>query len=145
MADNVDQPSDLTAAALTVLATLVLVLVAGFVVLTLAGRDTSTYTLFVAGPLVTSVVGAILSRRVHKVERIAQTVQAQTDGALTAQVEGLHEHLDAQTAQILDPATAQPGLFGPIVPSPGRPQGAIPAPRPQSTSEVPAPWETRRG
>lgn len=88
--------------ALAVLAALVLVLIAGFLLLVLAGRDTSTYTLFVAGPLVTSVIGTILSQRVTRVEQIAQTVQAQTDGQLTAKLEEIHSHLDAQTTEILD-------------------------------------------
>jgi hypothetical protein len=112
------------------LAALVLVLIGGFLLLVLAGRDTSTYTLFVAGPLVTSVIGTILSQRVSKVEQIAATVQKQTDGQLTAQLAGIHDHLDAQTTELLD--TLPAAL--PVDQAGSRPASAITAARESSAS-----------
>lgn len=108
MADADGAPSSVPPATLAILGGLVAVLVGGFLLLTLAGRDASAYTLFVSGPVVTSVVGVIISRRVHKVEQIATVVQAQTNGQLTAQVQGVHEHLDVQTGEILAGITSPP-------------------------------------
>jgi hypothetical protein len=65
---------------------LALVLVAGFLVLTLAGRGTDGYVLFVSGPLVTSIVGSLLSRRVSAVESLARDALSATASMVPAQL-----------------------------------------------------------
>lgn len=125
----------LSVAALVMLGALVLVLVGGFLVLVLAGRDTSTYTLFVAGPLVTSAVGAILSGRVARVEQIAAVVRKQTDGQLTAQLATIHAHLDEQTSEILEAVPTAPA------PAAGS-AGTIPPARTPLPSQAPT-WQPR--
>lgn len=131
-----EQPPVLSVPALAVLGALVIVLVGGFLALVLTGRDTSTYTLFVAGPLVTSVIGAILSQRVAKVESIAQTVKRQTDGQLTAQLAGIHDHLDTQTVQIVE-------AVQPVATSAPVPQSQVPAARTAQTALGPFPSARR--
>jgi hypothetical protein len=86
---------------LVILSGLFVVLVAGFLVLVLTEHDTATYSLFVAGPLVTSVVGAVVARRVRVVEGVARIVESQTNGLLSSNLAGLHDHLDAQTVELL--------------------------------------------
>ena len=55
-----------------------LVLVAGFVLLAVIGRPTDAYVLFVSGPLVTTVVGGVLARKVQAVEHVARTALSAT-------------------------------------------------------------------
>jgi hypothetical protein len=95
-------PSGLpSAAAIAVAGGLIVVLVAGFIVLSLAGRDTGTYVLFVAGPLVTSVVGAVLARQGAATKRLAETAVEQTNGKMSAEFVDVHDHLDGQTGLLL--------------------------------------------
>jgi hypothetical protein len=95
---------------LAILSGLFVVLVAGFLVLVLTEHDTATYSLFVAGPLVTSVVGAVVARRVRVVEDVARTVESQTNGLLSSNFAGMHDHLDAQTVELL--ADSEPAPSG---------------------------------
>lgn len=112
MADQPATPPLISTSSSIVLVALVLVLVGGFVSLIITGHDTNTYTLFVAGPLVTTLVGAILSRRVKVVEAVARTVQEQTNGLLTAKVAGLHTHLTEQTAELAADMDGQSSSHG---------------------------------
>jgi hypothetical protein len=114
-----DGPGSLPLSSIAVIAGLVVVLVAGFVVLILSGNEssTTTYTLFVTGPLVTGFTTVLLARRVKKVEVIAATVEHQTNGVLSAQLAAVHEHIDQQTEQLL-PAAPAPAQDAPRSPLP---------------------------
>lgn len=75
---------------------LAVTLIAGFVGLSLAGVDTSAYVLFCAGPIVSTAVGAVLSRKVAAVAGDVEQVKHQTNGIATAQNEALQAHLTEQ-------------------------------------------------
>lgn len=109
----------------------VVVLVVGFVVLGLAGKDTGAYTLFLAGPLITTIVGALLAQRVHAVEEVAKSVQAQTDGMLTDRLNEVHAHLDDQTQTLLQPKPDAPE----VKPAAGLPAQGRPASWPASAEQ----------
>lgn len=121
---------------LVLIGVLVLVLIGGFVALAIAGRDTLPYALFVGGPLVTSIVGGVLAQRVTAVERVARTVEAQTNGAMSAQFADVHDHLDQQTDTVVATvvATSAPAdSRQPAPPAPARRSAGVP--------EQPAPGE----
>ena len=90
---------------LVVLGALVIVLVAGFVVLSANGRDTTSYTLFASGPIMTGIVGALLARRQDSIAADVATVVHQTNGALQAQ-------FDAASAERQDLAAKVTGAVG---------------------------------
>jgi hypothetical protein len=69
-----------------------LLLVGGFVTLALTGRPTDLYVLFVSGPLVSALVGGLLTRKVAAVQAITEAVQEQTNGLLGARL----DHVDNQ-------------------------------------------------
>lgn len=79
----------------TVATTLTLVLVAGFVTLAWSGRDTAAYVLFVAGPLVSTVVGVVLARKVSSVAGDVVAVKHQTNQMLTSRLDSLDTQLSA--------------------------------------------------
>lgn len=70
--------------------------IGGFVVLTALGRPTTEYAVFVAGPLVTSIVAALLSRRVGTVAQAVERVERQTNGVLASQFSDVTSHLARQ-------------------------------------------------
>lgn len=111
------------------------VLVAGFVVLAALGRDTTSYLLFLGGPAVSGIVGALLSRRVTAVTSTVETRAAETRALVEDSVSDLDNHLteqddvieraaaDARVARLAvaggtDAVPGQrlpaPDLFGPI-------------------------------
>jgi hypothetical protein len=96
-------PSRETIALTTILA---VVLVAGFVVLAIAGVDTTAYVLFCAGPAVSTAVGFVLSHKVAKVAQVVSQVERQTNGMATARVDSLNDHLTAQDLTAAQVATA---------------------------------------
>lgn len=107
-------------------------IVGGFVAIVLAGRDPSGYAIFVAGPAVTGVVGAILGKRVRAVEEVARTVEAQTVGIVPAAFDVVHAHLDEQTQELLAAGSPKPvGTADPAAAdqSPGRPSQVLPEQR----------------
>jgi hypothetical protein len=116
-------PGRIGPAQLVTVAAVVLVLVSGFVVLAALGRDTTAYALFLAGPLVTSAVGWLLSTRVQRVETLAGVAVHQTNGQMSAQFAGVHDHLDGQTGAVLA------AVAGHIVPAAAGGAGNAPAGR----------------
>lgn len=99
------------AASMVLVALLAVTLIIGFVTLTVAGIDTTTFVVFAAGPLMTTIVGAVLS---HKVTAVASTVaavsgtvdkvQEQTNGLASATLIKLDSHLTAQDITAADVA-----------------------------------------
>lgn len=79
-----------------VVTVLIAVLIAGYVVLTGLGRDTTGYLLLVGGPLVTSVIGSLISRRVAAVAGAVAEVQAATAAVVEDELPALHRHLQVQ-------------------------------------------------
>lgn len=122
---------------LVLIGVLVLALIGGFVALSIAGRDTISYALFVGGPLVTTIVGGILAQRQTAVEKVARVIEQQTNGLMSDQFAGVHDHLDAQTETVVatvaavvpaapaPPAPARrPGSAGSSFPEQAPPRGA---------------------
>jgi hypothetical protein len=70
-----------------------LLLVGGFVTLALTGRPTDLYVLFVSGPLVSALVGGLLTRKVAAVQAITETVAHQTNGILTGRLDSVDNQL----------------------------------------------------
>lgn len=105
-------------------------LVAGFVTLDALGRDTSAYVLFLSGPAVTAVVGAVLGERVKHVKTTVDATREQTKALVTEQVSGLDDHLAAQdeTLTTLAGAVVQPVAATPT------PRQAVPTARPGPVS-----------
>jgi hypothetical protein len=101
---NDNSALDRTAAVLIVVLTVTLVF--GFVGLSLAGIDTTSYVLFCAGPIVSTAVGAILSRKVNAVAATVAVVEKQTNGIATAHRAQLDAHLTAQDVAAVEVATA---------------------------------------
>lgn len=83
-----------------IIATVAVALVAGFVILTLDGRDTSSYVLFLASPLVTSVVGGLLVANVKQVAAAVGSVRQE----LPIAVRAMAKHLSAQGDPPVTPA-----------------------------------------
>jgi hypothetical protein len=63
---------------LIVAAAVIAVLVAAFVFLAAIGRPTEGFVLFVSGPTVSTIVGAVLAKRVAAVESVARQALAAT-------------------------------------------------------------------
>jgi len=99
-------PLDKTTAVIGGLGALVLVL--GFVVLTAIGRDTTSYVIFVSGPLVSTLVGLVLSRKVSAVQATADEVKVATNGILGARLNSLDDQLAAASDERTAIATAAP-------------------------------------
>jgi hypothetical protein len=86
-----EESMDRTLGALVVL--VALVLVGGFVTLALTGRPTDLYVLFVSGPMVSALVGGLLTRKVAAVQAITETVAHQTNGILTGRLDSVDNQL----------------------------------------------------
>lgn len=95
---------------------LAVLVVGGLLTLIILGKDTTSYTVFLAGPLVTSVAAAVINRRVRAVEAVAQEVKSQTNGQLSNQFVSVHAHLDEQTSEII---AAGPAAGSPTLPAAG--------------------------
>jgi hypothetical protein len=87
---------------------LVLVIVGAFVVLVAVGADPSTFVLLIGAPILTAVVGVLNVRQVHAVEERARVIQEQTNGALTAQIDGVHEHIRLESQALRRMASRPP-------------------------------------
>lgn len=125
-----NHPGSLSTLTMAMLGGLVCVLVGGFLLLVLTGHDTSTYILFVAGPLVTTVVGALIGQRVKVVEEVARTVEAQTNGQLSESLSHIHGHIDEQTTELLE--ASQRAV---VVPPQASGAGRLPAQQPAVGAE----------
>lgn len=62
---------------------LIVVLVAGFLVLSVRGIDTGAYALFCAGPVTTTIIGAVVTRKVSDVAVAVQAVEQQVVAPVT--------------------------------------------------------------
>lgn len=83
---------------------LVVVLIAGFVTLSVLGVDTDAFVLFAAGPLVSGAVGAILTRKIADVRTVVDKVEHATNAVLTAQFVGVDAHMDRQDEDVANVA-----------------------------------------
>jgi hypothetical protein len=118
-------PTDRTTAVL--ISALSIVLVTGFVALSVIGVDTTAYVVFLSGPLMTSVVGAVLSHKVMGIQTTMRAVEHQTNGIATAQRASLEAHLDAQDATAKESAREATELGRRLTQRPpGSPQSAQP-------------------
>jgi uncharacterized membrane protein len=89
----------------TLVGVLLVTLIGGFVALSVSGVETSTYVLFCAGPLMTTVVGAVLSRKVAVVEETVAKVEKQTNGMASATAAAVQAHLITQDERAAEVAT----------------------------------------
>jgi hypothetical protein len=72
------------------------VLVAGYVVLSALGKDTTGYLLFLGGPAVSAIVGGVLSRRVSHVQDQVVTTAGETQAVVVENVDQLANHIHDQ-------------------------------------------------
>lgn len=90
----------LAAVEVAAMAALGALLIAGYVLLAAFGKDTTGYVLFLGGPAMTGLVGAVLSRRVRHVQTAVTVVQQEAAVALDAEAGAIHQHLAAQDKQL---------------------------------------------
>ena len=98
-------------------------LIAGYVLLAAIGRDTTAYVLFLGGPAMTTIIGAVISRKIGHVQAQVKTVQTAAAVALDEEAGAIHQHLNAQDHQLEQLAQAVTD----VVPAPPAPV-AGPAP-----------------
>ena len=67
------------------LVVLMLILMTGFVLVLLAGKDVVPYVAFASGPVVASIIGALLAKRAQVIAVDLAQVKHQTNGALAQQ------------------------------------------------------------
>lgn len=109
---------DRTLGALVVI--IALVLVGGFITLSLSGHPTDLYVLFVSGPLVSALVGGLLTRKVAAVQAITETVAHQTNGILTGRLDSVDNQLQEASDQRVRIANPPPDAVPALpVPRPG--------------------------
>lgn len=114
-------------------------LIAGYVILAAMGRDTTGYVLFLGGPAMTSIVGAVITKRISHVQATVTETQAQTQDALDGETTALHQHLADQDGQLSSiskavevlPAAAEQLVAGagPTDPPPAPATSSLPAAR----------------
>lgn len=121
-------------------------LITGYVLLAAVGRDTTGYVLFLGGPAMTSIVGAVLTRRLSHVQQQVTTVQVAAAVALDDEATAIHQHLSEQDNQLAtltqavatsEPAPAPAAAGGkagllPAAPGPGSPSPGLPSQRAQA-------------
>jgi hypothetical protein len=90
----------------TLLAAVSVVLIGGFVLLTLTGHDTGSYALFLGGPAVSAVIGAVLVKRTAAVQADVTKVKTATDGLLTARFAHQDQRMDDASVERQDIAAA---------------------------------------
>lgn len=105
--------SDTQTSAYIVLGALVVVLVAGFVVLTATGRDTNAYTIFASGPVMTAIVGALLAKRQDAIRADLVTVKDQTNGQLAGQFAAASDERQAIADRTVAVVQGQPDPAAP--------------------------------
>lgn len=131
MSAGTDRPAGGVAGSISVgtyllLAGIGVVLVAGYVVLAALGRDTTGYVLFLGGPAVTGVMGAILSHRVGNVGAAVEATKVETKAFVADTVSVVDDHLTEQDKTLTDIAGAIPTEPAPAAPAAG---GKLPAAR----------------
>lgn len=84
------------------------VLVAGFVLLAWAGRDVSAYALFIGGPVVSAVVGVLITRRVATVSSDLAAVKHQTNSLLSVRLDTIDGELAAAAQDRAEKAPGPP-------------------------------------
>lgn len=108
----------ISTAALVLVGCLGVVFVAGFVVLAALGHDVSTYLLFLGGPAVTAIVGAIVGQRVQQASAAASSLSRLSNDRLTRSVVAVDDHLSAQDHQL---GVITSGVYGAEAPPPRTP------------------------
>ena len=107
------RPVGLDTATAVVGGVIALVLVAGFLTLTVVGRSTDAYVLFVTGPIVSTIVGGLLSKKVDRVEQLAHSALSATAQMVPAELLGTA--LAATTAAAPAPASPRAPAREPVV------------------------------
>ena len=112
-----------------VLGLLVVVLVAGFVVLELSGRDVVSYVAFASGPAVVAIVGSLLNRRQAQMASDLGEIKTQTGDVITAKfAEASAERaaMEARRQLAAQQITHQIDLIPTVLPHPAsdQPKGA---------------------
>lgn len=121
-------------------------LIAGYVILAAMGRDTTGYVLFLGGPAMTSIVGAVLTKRISHVQATVTETQAKTQDVIDGETTALHQHLadqDGTLTSISKAVETLPAIAGGPAPAgagttpPTAPAGAtIPTARARESSGV---------
>lgn len=70
-------------------------LLAGYVLLSVNGADTAGYVILLSGPIVSTIVGAVLTHRVAVVKAVVDDVHHQTNSILTTRLDSLDTQLSA--------------------------------------------------
>lgn len=129
-------PDGLTVVLVAVLG---LALIAGYVVLAALERDTTGYLLFLGGPAITGLVGAILGRRVGTVGEAVTDAAAETKAVVQQSASALSDQLADQSttlaAAAADARTARIAVAGPnsaLPPARSAPGRSAPVPAPVS-------------
>jgi hypothetical protein len=92
---------------LALLVVLVVVVITGFVVLSAAGVGTGPYVAFVGGPLVSTIVGAVLLRGQSKIIDDTSQIKTATDGVLAKHFSAIDGRFDTAERQRADNAADQ--------------------------------------
>lgn len=85
------------------------ILVGGFVALGLSGVPTTDYLLFLGGPIVTTLVGLVLTKRTAVLQATTDVVVHQTNDMLTKRLDTIDQSQAAATVErshLLDIAVA---------------------------------------
>lgn len=90
-------------------------LVTGFIVLSVRGVATTDYLLFLSGPIVSALVGLVLTKRTVALQNATDTVVHQTNSLLTNRLDKIEGEVTGASAPLL-----------PAQGAPDRPAGEVP-------------------
>lgn len=115
------------------LVALVLVLLGGFVVVLLSGRPVVSYVAFASGPVVGTVLAALLTRRADQLAADLATVKHATNGVMVAQFQAAAEDRATNETNRID---AVAGIMSRIdqIPIVLPPQGIPPTEQPKGSA-----------
>jgi len=82
--------------ALVMVVILVLVVISAAVVMAVAHVESPLLLSILSGPLVTGLIGVLLSRRVRELHRGVEYAETVTEGVISAQVRSIHRRLTHQ-------------------------------------------------
>jgi hypothetical protein len=93
-----------------VLVVVTTILISGFVVLSVTHTDTTLYAVFLGGPAVAGLLGALLTKRTAAVQAVLADVKEATNGLLSARFADVTHKLDDASAERQDIAAAAPAV-----------------------------------
>lgn len=111
-------------------ATLAVVLIGGYVLLTTANASTAGYVLFVSSPLVSGIVTAFLAKKVDRIQSTTDSIEKHTNGLMSgrfgsidSQLRSAHREraaMDGYQGKGADPDPAAPGAAQTTPGTPGQ-------------------------